>query len=312
MKKYFLFVSFACLALLILGLAFVCGCGTGASSDHGPSPITFIGTWEGLADLPSSANDGGSLAGDGTRYLYATIGGNSDKFYRYDAVENTWEALTSPPGNVAEGCCLVYYNNKVYGLRGNGTSDFAAYVITGDSWTTEASLPVTDSYGTACYANGYIFAYTHDSGTTTTFSRYSPSADTWEVMADAPYSCYWGSSMVWDRGNYIYMRNGNGNNYFWRYNISGNTHEVTIADYPVGHEIRYTGNALTYPTGSKIYSLKGNDEGTFEAYNIGSDAWETLAPVPSAAGHGASLIWNGGSYLYAICGDDDMKFYRYK
>ncbi len=68
-------------------------------------------SWTWLNSIPAQkgANDGASLAWDGERYVYATVGGANEpakgasgkEFFRYDLVCGTWETL--PPLPVAIG-----------------------------------------------------------------------------------------------------------------------------------------------------------------------------------------------------------------
>jgi hypothetical protein len=93
---------------------------------------------EPLAAIPASvgANDGASLAWDGSRYLYATVGGaneskqgrraRGDEFFRFDLVTETWEELSPVPGLLgdAPGNRLAITDGYLYlwvgSVSGNG------------------------------------------------------------------------------------------------------------------------------------------------------------------------------------------------
>ena len=82
------------------------------------------------------ANDGASLAWDGGRFLYATVGGaneskrgieaNGDEFFRFDLESMDWETLSPLPGLVGDtpGNRLAIVNGHLFlwvgSVSGNG------------------------------------------------------------------------------------------------------------------------------------------------------------------------------------------------
>jgi hypothetical protein len=87
------------------------------------------GSWSVMDSTPTAVVHGAALAynslDDG---IYAWSGTtNPTRFWRYDADGDTWSVRASPPANVGYGGALTGCAGFVYGLRGNGNTEFWRY-----------------------------------------------------------------------------------------------------------------------------------------------------------------------------------------
>jgi hypothetical protein len=87
------------------------------------------GSWSVKESTPSAAVPGAALAynslDDG---IYAWSGATDPTyFWRYDADGDTWSIRASPPADVGFGGALAGSAGFVYGLRGNGNTEFWRY-----------------------------------------------------------------------------------------------------------------------------------------------------------------------------------------
>ena len=87
-------------------------------------------------------------------FIYATRGGGSDDFFRYDIAANRWISLHDAPGNVADGGALAADGTFVYAFQGR-SSAFWRYDIAADRWTILAPYDrVTDQGGALVFVPG--------------------------------------------------------------------------------------------------------------------------------------------------------------
>ena len=121
-----------------------------------------------------------------------------------------------------------------------------------------------------------------------------------------------GTALSWDHGDYIYALLGaryedSDRRLFYRYSISNNKWEGPLVETP---HAQGAGDALTWSGyDNKIYAFLGsNGHGgsIFASYNPQLNKWQTLR-LPDGWGctdDGASLVWTGREYLYALQGSD--------
>jgi hypothetical protein len=66
--------------------------------------------------------NGGAMATDGSRYIYAQTGGENDmtgrRFYRYDSQTKLWERMSDTPAMIRYGGGLVYAGSSLYSYQG--------------------------------------------------------------------------------------------------------------------------------------------------------------------------------------------------
>ena len=94
----------------------------------------------------------------GNMYL---IGNNATVMYRYNIGANAWATTSANAGNPAlaaitgtagAGCALkwlpAYEPNKLYCLRGGGTSNIYLYDLVANTWSAQSYVPTTETFTT--------------------------------------------------------------------------------------------------------------------------------------------------------------------
>lgn len=186
----------------------------------------------------------------------------------------------------------------------------------GGNWIRKADAPTAGGYGEAVVstADNIYIAQCLKNSSDPTFWRYDPEMGDWELMNTSGLSAGAfrnGAAMTWDRDDRIYALFGGryddiNRTLFYRYSISNNRWEQ-LTDTPqsqgAGDAIAWSGHD------DRIYAIIGsNKRGTiFACYNASNESWIRLSfnPTWTGADDGASLVWTGGEYLYALRGEYD-------
>ncbi|MCJ7734632.1 MAG: hypothetical protein MUP11_08785 [Anaerolineales bacterium] len=218
-----------------------------------------------------------------------------------------WFLRQFAPAVIDMGGSLAYAGgDRVYALRGNGTSGFGYYSISGKFWDSLAPTPdPVGEGGSLVHGDGnYLYALQGSQGKNKrTFWRYNIDSNSWTPMASTLEDIGKGGSLVYPGEDFIYAL-GNKNS-FWRYNINedtwSNRHNTpgNVGD----------GAALVSTGGNTIYAFEGNST-VFWRYRIASDSWNSMQPAPGKATKGSALAYFGGSYLYGLQGNS-TGFMRY-
>jgi hypothetical protein len=197
---------------------------------------------------------------------------------------------------------------------GDTTSGVATYSVLEGNWVIKADAPTAGGYGEAVVstADNIYIAQCLKNSSDPAFWRYDPDMENWEMMNTSGLSTGAfrnGAAMTWDYDDHIYAlfggRYGDDNRtLFYRYSISNNRWEQ-LTDTPNGQG---AGDAITWSEyDGYVYAMIGsNARGTvFARYS--QDSWETLAFNSNwtFTDDGASLVWTGGAYLYALRGEYD-------
>jgi hypothetical protein len=181
-------------------------------------------------------------------------------------------------------------------------------------WVQKADTPETGGYGEAAVGTGnYIYAarclY---SSSTPYFWLYNPVTDSWTSMNSTglPRGAFRnGAALTWDHNDAIFALFGGrytdiNRTLFYRYIIPNDTWE-RLTDTP---HAQGAGDSITWSGyDDLIYALLGSKEhGTaFACFNSSNNSW-SLLPFNSnwtTTDDGASLVWTGGEYLYALRGE---------
>ena len=199
---------------------------------------------------------------------------------------------------------------------GDTTSGVTTYSVLEGNWIIKTNAPTAGGYGEAVVStsNNIFIARCLYASSDPAFWRYDPEMGDWEMMntSGLPTGAFRnGAAMAWDRDDHIYTlfggRYGDDNQtLFYRYSISDNNWEQ-LADTPypqgAGDAIAWSGHD------DRIYAIIGsNKRGTiFACYNASNESWIRLSfnPTWTGADDGASLVWTGGKYLYALRGEYD-------
>src|SRR4029079_6117344 len=107
---------------------------------------------------------------------------------RLDLATGMWQPRASMPfSSEAPTCALMPGTNFVYCTEGDTGSGFERYDIAGDSWTSLASIPGGDHYGSASGAfNGKVFVAGGSTAFTSAVQVYDVASNTWSSGTAAP------------------------------------------------------------------------------------------------------------------------------
>jgi hypothetical protein len=257
-------------------------------------------TWHRLESIPYTPDrrkrvkKGGDLCYD--RYdtlVFAFKGGNTQEFWRYDVIHDSWSQKRDVPyGTAAKlkrvngGAGLALYHNGgtgddyVYALKGNKTFEFWRYYVQADTWEPMADVP----HGTnlrgmgdgSCLVNagGTIYALR---GSYNDLYAYDIGNDTWATRSPMPFvgrvgrkkKAKLGTDVCYS-GGVIYALKGSTCE-FWGYYTDADmwTELDSMPRLPSGKPVK-GGGALAFG-GGLVWALKGNKTVEFWSYDPGSD-----------------------------------------
>ena len=249
-------------------------------------------SWTSTTGAPNNVGAGGSLAYDGSRYIYAFRGNNQTDFWRYDTNNNTWLAMANAPARVGAGGALAYDGSRyIYALRGNTSTTFWRYDTTNNTWTAMANAPANVGAGGALNYDGSRYVYALRGNNSRTFWRYDTTNNTWLARANAPARANAGGSLVYDGSRYIYAFRGNNRTAFWRYDTTNNTW-TAMANAPANVG---AGGALAYDGSGYVYGFGGNGTTAFWRYDIAGNSWTSMANALGNVADGGALAFVGVS-----------------
>ena len=184
----------------------------------------------------------------------------------------------------------------------------------GNEWVEKADTPNAGGYGEAVVGTGnkvYI-ARCYNINDNPAFWCYRSENESWDLMNTAGLekgAFRNGAALAWNHNDYIYALFGGrysdtNRRLFYQYSISNDGWEQLI-DTP---HAQGAGDAITWSGyDNQIYALLGSKEhGTaFANYNFSDNSWSALPFNPNwtTTDDGASLVWTGGEYLYALRGE---------
>lgn len=181
------------------------------------------------------------------------------------------------------------------------------YVKVNGSWVWVRDT-VTGAYGEAVVETGDAIYVARK----TSFYHYDPADNSWTALAAPPNpdsgdAFKTGTALAWDFSDYIYAlygaATGDSRRWFYRYSISSNSWEALanmIADQGEGDAITWVG------TENCVYATIGGEQRPtyFARYDPSTNSWiDEPADPPAGMGDGASLVWTGGDFLYALRGE---------
>lgn len=291
-------------------------------------------TWYVMPDVPASISYGASMVVY-NGYIYATRGGTTTNFYRFNIAENTWELPQRAffgPSTTAGTSYFLYGNGSVmaadnsgsiYMARGSYDNVFGRYDTDSGTFTELSKLPVGLYQGSSMVFNEDENAVYYIPGNIRTartgdskapyFFRYLTNTNTWEEITTdrPPTKTLVGSSMAYDGSQYIYLTAGNGANTWWRYDTTAAAGSRWSAALPVNAScLTGDGGKIVYKDGY-IYLLRGATNATTCRYQISNTTWTVLGALPATAGAGANMIDGHDGYLYVSRGINTNTYYRY-
>ncbi len=179
---------------------------------------------------------------------------------------------------------------------------------------------VTGAYGEAVVGTGDA-VYLARGGS---FYRYVPATGILEQLAGPPQpdgdAFKTGTALAWDFDDHIYALYGaatpDSRRWFYRYDISGNYWEA-LENTPADQG---EGDAITWVESSScIYATIGGEQRPtyLMRYYPSNNSWsDKPEDPPGGMGDGASMVWTGGDFLYALRGEFEESsalydFWRY-
>jgi hypothetical protein len=277
------------------------------------------GQWVGpkqVLDGTVGLNTGSDLMWNGVSgagaYVYATRGGGTNAFYRYDITNNSWASKAVLPYALNTDTKGVWCNGNAYYAQ-PGSVNFYRY--TEDAWTTFSSAPNTlpaaagAGAGLACASDNSVYAIR--GGGTNSFYRWV-SGTGWSTLSTITIGTVNYYPNIGARtvaiGTDIYVLPGNGETAMLKYNGTWSTVKAT----PFA---QYLGTDITV-SGGKIYALAGYYKNEFWEYNPGTDTWRLLPANQAytfARGpySGASIEYAGGTSFYGTPGQGLADMWSY-
>jgi len=183
-------------------------------------------------------------------------------------------------------------------------------------WIKKADTPAAGGYGEAMIGTGksiYI-ARCYNINGNPAFWRYDPEDNSWDPMNTLGLESGAfrnGAALAWDSYDYIYALLGarykaedDDRCLFYRYSITNNSWEQ-LADTP---HAQGAGDATAWSGyDGQIYAILGNKDrkSVFACYDSSNNSWNELPCNHNwtSTDDGASLVWSGGEYLYALRGE---------
>ncbi len=279
---------------------------------------TSLPRWDARHDMPTARSGLAAAVGPDER-IYAIGGGNSGGLLAtveaYDLASDTWKTVAPMPTARWGLAAAVGPDGHIYAIGGYANGRYLAtveaYDPASDTWETVAPMPTARYFLAAAvgpdgriyaiggYANGRYLA---------TVEAYDPASDTWETVAPMPTARYALAAAAGPDGRIYAIGGWGGLQTVEAYDPASDTWE-TVAPMPTARS--YLAAAVG-PDG-RIYAIGGyNSYGslltalaTVEAYDPTRDAWETVAPMPTArwrlaaaAGPDGRIYAIGGNYNY--------------
>jgi hypothetical protein len=207
---------------------------------------------------------------------------------RMDLSTGNWEPrAASPIAGEAPTCALDESAGIVYCTDGTNGSGFFSYDIAADSWTTLASIPQSDTYGSASGAfNGKVFVAGGTSGILNTVQVYDIATNTWSpgTAAPAPFLL----AGYHQLGQFLYVVGG----FDPTFVNNATTWRLDMSSAPGTWE---TGPAFTPQLGD--FGL-AYDSGTNRLYSLGGDLPNDGNPFNSTAQVNELDLsaWPGGTW----------------
>ena len=293
-----------------------------------------FGGWTPKAIVPTTPDgkgvkDGGSLVVHDT-LLYAFQGHNTQNFFAYNPLTDTWESrhkipyALKPNGKpfkkgVKMGGALVVCEDVIYAFKGGNTSEFWMYNIAEDTWIQKASIlgeKKVKHGGALVLYNGLIYAF--KGGKTDEFWVYYPENDSWAakaflVTSDGRKIKGGGALVVCDDTIYAFV--GGNTNHFYAYTPNAWIQKPNVNFGPDSLKKRVKDGATLNELGGYIYAFKGGNSQSFGYFNPSVNAWFTLDTIPRAPSgkrvkHGGSLTSYNG-VIYALKGGNTKEFWAY-
>ena len=300
---------------------------------RGASTLTFYrykisgtggNTWEARTNATSGytfTTDQRGAYYDGNIYFFRS--GSTTSFLRFNLVGNSWSVLsgTNEVAPATANYCSLVLNpddNKLYGIRGNGTTDFWKFdpsLGTNGEWEgPKQMLDGTGTVGTGgdliwngqTGATNYVYAIR---GGSNAFYRYDVATNIWTNKATLPNTVTSDVKATFCNG-YVYALRGGNSTDFYRYSENAWT-TLTTQPFPATAN---NGAGLACASDNSIYGIRGNGTTNFYRYTD-AGGWTALSNmvvggVTYYANVGARIVTDGTD-VYVMLGDGETTFLKY-
>jgi hypothetical protein len=251
--------------------------------------------------------------------IYATKGGNTFDFWQYDVATGVWAQKPDAPigggKGVKDGAGLALFHSSnpsdtsyVYLLKGSNTTEFYAYDVATEIWTSKTNAPIgasgkkfKDGSCVVPAADG-IYAL---KGSYNELFYYNPDDSAWATKSTLPVigqsgkkrKAKSGAGMA-ENDRTIYALKGGNTTEFWGY-LCDTDRWVQLADMPLGGGKRVKGGGgLTCSHSSNpshtsyIFAFKGNNTTEFWRYGPSSYSSQFTASRPNQMSNFQLSIFN--------------------
>ncbi|MBM3315364.1 T9SS type A sorting domain-containing protein, partial [candidate division WOR-3 bacterium] len=312
--------------------------------------VTWPAGWTEVAPLPAgtAVKDGGWLAFDeAAGLLYAMKGNKSPEFCCYNAEAGTngvWTTLlpipngteAKPPYKGAAGCVAGDY---VYATKGNNTSGFWRYSISGNTWLQMPDVPPGPSGKRVKGGTDVVYALEGDTGYVyllkgykQDFFRFNTVSGAWDTnLPQAPA----GARPKWDKGSWlaldariptnpkVYAHKAKYHE-MWSFDVPTHTWGTTaLPGMPLvgmmGKSKKSKDGGCAASFEGALYALKGGNTQEFWKYTIATSAWTELDTMPAFGSTakkkrvkaGGDIAAFGGGAFFALKGNKTLELWRY-
>lgn len=292
------------------------------------------GLWSTLPETPGLIGGGGNIIKAGS-YFYVQRGYGQLEFYRYDIANATWSTLAAAPYAANGGAGLAWDgDDTIYGVFGGGSTGFAKYRISTNTWdyVTVPLIPYSQGgpSGNLVYRNGVLYTFTNYNYQRSDERRhyvwkYTVATNKWSpVDVDTNFSLMNGA-VAYDGSRYIYVNQGQnstvgtGTRPLYRFDMV--TEKFLPETPPIPFERDWynsdgtyfynatgTESTLIYDGNDTIYYAQGAST-NFSKYVVSEKKWYMKPSLPCYNG-GAGGTYHGG-YVYIACGSTTRRFYRF-
>lgn len=243
-------------------------------------------TWTPMGDLPAEAQarEGSTLLYPGSGgFIYATPGGGRNLFWRYNLATESWQTDIGDlpwPGSTGSSSPRVTFS-------AGGSGRFFA-CIAGVLGTPEKEK--------------------------TLFFSYDIAGNSWRTLATPPAFSSYAMQPAWPgSGDEILFFRGYSTVDLWRYSIAADRFQAGYPSLP-----RPSSNGAVAVADGSVYAIEGNGRLGFFRRAVSAVTWEELPSIPAEGvfdstqpGAGASLVHDGGDFIYYMPGGGSRGLLRY-
>jgi hypothetical protein len=280
------------------------------------------GFWsqERLTQTPAALAYGSSMAYVSTsNKAYVLRGANTNTFYEYDVLTDSWAIKAVTPSNILYGGQVIEGpSGFLYATPANNTSTFWRYNIEENTWSDgdASDAPQSFYYGTSFVFDGEKYIYVLRGNNDDGFMRYDTLSDTWELLPNTDFGApttaytnnvYVGGDLAFDGEDTIYAEQGNSYNGFAKYTISTNTWtplDILPFNPSYGSQLEFDSNS------GALYYLAGWSTPYLYKYETDTRVWTKMSDAPGNF-YQDSVMRNVADNMFILRSNSTQNFYKY-